>query len=39
MSDTFRNINKVSKAGQKDLWNRPNNPKQTAKKSKDRDTK
>lgn len=39
MSDTFRNLQGVSKAGQKEAWVRPANPKQTPKKVKDQDTK
>jgi len=29
MADTFRNINGDAKAGQKDAWDRPKNPKQS----------
>lgn len=39
MSETFRNLQGVSKAGQKSAWDRPMNPKQTPKKVKDQDTK
>lgn len=31
MSETNRNLNGIDKAGQKPVWNRPLNPKQTAK--------
>ena len=39
MSDTFRNINKIDKAGQKPVWNRPLNPKQTPKANPVQDAK
>lgn len=39
MSETFRNLQGVNKAGQKGAWVRPENPKQTPKKVKDQDTK
>lgn len=39
MSETFRNLNKIDKAGQKPLWDRPLNPKQTSKSNPVADTK
>ena len=39
MSDTFRNLNGIDKAGQAPAWERPLNPKQTAKANPVQDTK